>query len=47
MCVLTIPRTDTILQRLFKYILGRGILVFLMHTVKLIMHIVSPKEILW
>ncbi|KAK0234676.1 hypothetical protein EDD85DRAFT_844880 [Armillaria nabsnona] len=42
-----IQRTDTILQNLFKYILGRGILVFLMHTVKLIMHIVSPKEILW
>ncbi|KAK0473571.1 hypothetical protein IW261DRAFT_684467 [Armillaria novae-zelandiae] len=42
-----IQRTDTILQNLFKYILGRGILVFLMHTAKLIMHIVSPKGILW
>ncbi|PBK59971.1 hypothetical protein ARMSODRAFT_766103 [Armillaria solidipes] len=42
-----IQRTDTILQNLFKYILGRGILVFLMHTVKLTMQIISPKEILW
>ncbi|KAK0187184.1 hypothetical protein F5146DRAFT_1063846 [Armillaria mellea] len=42
-----IQRTDTILHKLFRYILGRGILVFLMHTVKLIMHIVTPKEILW
>ncbi|KAK0502347.1 hypothetical protein EDD18DRAFT_688198 [Armillaria luteobubalina] len=42
-----IQRTDTILQKLFKYILGRGVLVFLMHTVKLIMHIATPREILW
>ncbi|KAK0200365.1 hypothetical protein DFS33DRAFT_1360870 [Desarmillaria ectypa] len=42
-----IQRTDTILQSLFRYILGRGILVFLMHAIKLTMHITSPRGLMW
>ncbi|KAK0447396.1 uncharacterized protein EV420DRAFT_1647725 [Desarmillaria tabescens] len=36
-----IQRTDTILQNVFRYILGRGILVFLMHIAKLVLYITT------